>query len=82
MTIEQHRPELYSDDVEKPQNPSVGSMNYIDTFFDPDATEARKRRQEEITRRMSEMVIAEYQKRIKERKEQWWFGFNQDTDYE
>lgn len=82
MTTEQYRPEYSSNDVEKPYNPSVGSMDYIDAFFDPDAAEARKRRQEEITRRMSEMVIAEYQKRIKERREQWWFGFNQDVDYE
>lgn len=40
--IQQYIPEINSDDVEKPHNPSVGSVDYINAFFDPDATEARK----------------------------------------
>ena len=40
MTNEQYRPEYSSDDAEKPYSPSVGSMDYIDAFFDPDAAEA------------------------------------------
>ena len=80
---EKYKPEITPEGYDSHYNPSVGSMDYLDTFFDlEEEREARKRRQEEITRRMSEMVIAEYHKHIKERKDQWWFGFNQDLDYD
>lgn len=59
--------------------PTYATTNYL-YWLNPDLDKEKHDRQEEIHRRMSQMMVEAYWRQIHERREQWWLEQRPETD--
>ena len=65
--------------IYNPSLPSYASSGYLD-WLNPNMSKEQHDRQEEIHRRMSQMMVESYWKQLHDHREAWWDAQRPETD--